>query len=64
MPDESKDFHGISVRLTVEELEELDTLASELTRRAKGARVTRAGVARIAHNYGIAQLKRELANPQ
>ncbi len=60
MGDDEKQFRGVSARLEPDEIEKLDELALELSKRAKGARVSRGAVAKMAIARGVVVLEREL----
>lgn len=49
----------ITVRVEDEMLAQIDALAAELSEAAKGVRLTRSDVARVALERGIADLKSE-----
>jgi hypothetical protein len=59
MTDEKRDT-GITFRVDVDELAEIDRLAAELTKRAAGVNVPRAAVAKQAMLRGIAVIRKEL----
>jgi hypothetical protein len=51
---------GVSARLDVNEVERIDVVALELTRRAQGAKVSRAKVVKLAIDRGLAALEKEM----
>ncbi len=51
---------GVSARLSASEVARIDALALELSKRAKGAKVTRGGVVKLAIEQGVEQLEREI----
>ena len=61
MQNDEAGFRGVSLRLTETEIAELDEIATELTERAAGAKVSRASAAMAAYRKGLDSIRRELA---
>ena len=61
MSDEHLAFRGVSLRLDADDLVDLDEVALQLTKRAAGAKVSRASAAMAAYRRGLEAIRGDLA---